>query len=194
MFQFRSQMDALKEEKECYEELIANNQEKIDDLQSKVSQLESTLETCSATKTNLEDERNRLIQQISFYENQDHSGSDGELKSLTDKLNHLEAVNSDLNRQMESYSQNVNSLEEERNRLIQQITEFESQQSNGNVDLREKLSLLETTNQDLIRQLEELKAVPKPEQVNLINLFIFQSMLFYFTFKWFVLSIIVLFS
>ena len=44
-------MDALKEEKECYEELIANNQEKIDDLQSKVSQLESTLETCSATKT-----------------------------------------------------------------------------------------------------------------------------------------------
>ena len=187
-------MDALKEEKECYEELIANNQEKIDDLQSKVSQLESTLETCSATKTNLEDERNRLIQQISFYENQDHSGSDGELKSLTDKLNHLEAVNSELNRQMESYSQNVNSLEEERNRLIQQITEFESQQSNGNVDLREKLSLLETTNQDLIRQLEELKAVPKPEQVNLINLFIFQSMLFYFTFKWFVLSIIVLFS
>jgi chromosome segregation ATPase len=161
-------MDALKEEKEGLEELIANNQEKIDDLQSKVTQLESTLETCSVAKNSLEEERNRLIQQISFYETQDHSGSQVELKSLTDKLNHLEAVNSDLNRQMESYSQNMNSLEEERNRLIQQITEFESQQSSGNVDLREKLTLLETTNQDLIRQLEELKAIPKPDKVNLI--------------------------
>jgi len=158
-------MDALKEEKEGLEELIANNQEKIEDLQTKVTQLESTLETYSTTKNNLEEERNRLIQQISFLENQDHTGSEVELKSLTDKLNHLETINSDLNRQMESYSLNMNSLEEERNRLIQQITEFESQQSNGNVDLREKLSLLETTNQDLIRQLEEFKAIPKPDQV-----------------------------
>jgi chromosome segregation ATPase len=164
-------MDALKEEKEGLEELIANNQEKIEDLQTKVTQLESTLETYSTTKNNLEEERNRLIQQISFFENQDHTGSEVELKSLTDKLNHLETINSDLNRQMESYSLNMNSLEEERNRLIQQITEFESQQSNGNVDLREKLSLLETTNQDLIRQLEELKAIPKPDQVKLNTLF-----------------------
>ena len=158
-------MDSLKEEKEGLEELIANNQEKIDHLQTKVNELESHLESCSIVKTSLEDEKNRLVQQISFYESQSKSDSDEAVKSLSDKLVNLESANLELNRQMESYTDNVKHLEEERNRLIQQISEFASRSTTEDVDnLKEKLSNLESANQDLNRQLEELKASEQKQQ------------------------------
>jgi chromosome segregation ATPase len=158
-------MDSLKEEKEGLEELIANNQEKIDHLQTKVNELESHLESCSIVKTSLEDEKNRLVQQISFYESQSKSDSDEAVKSLSDKLVNLESANLELNRQMESYTDNVKHLEEERNRLIQQISEFASRSTTEDVDnLKEKLSNLESANQDLNRQLEELKASKQQQQ------------------------------
>ena len=160
-------MDSLKEEKEGLEELIANNQEKIDHLQTKVTELESHLESCSVVKSGLEDERKRLIQQISFFESQSRSDSDEAVKSLSEKLVNLESANVDLNRQMESYAINVRNLEEERNRLIQQISEFASHSTKEDVDnLKEKLSNLESANQDLNCQLEELKTSKQQAPVN----------------------------
>jgi chromosome segregation ATPase len=169
-------MDSLKEEKEGLEELIANNQEKIDHLQTKVNELESHLESCSIVKTSLEDEKNRLVQQISFYESQSKSDSDEAVKSLSDKLVNLESANLELNRQMESYTDNVKHLEEERNRLIQQISEFASRSTTEDVDnLKEKLSNLESANQDLNRQLEELKASEQKQQ-DQVNIMQFRTL------------------
>ena len=160
-------MDALKEEKEGLEELLTTNQEKIEHLQTKVAELESNLESCSSTKSNLEDERNRLSEQISFYENQTRFDSNLAVQSLSDKLANLEVANAELNRQLETHALNVGNLEEERNRLIRQINEFESQSTHDQVDLREKLSSLESRNVDLIRQLDELNAAKErlPQQV-----------------------------
>ena len=160
-------MDALKEEKEGLEELLTTNQEKIEHLQTKVAELESNLETCSSTKSNLEDERNRLSEQISFYENQTRFDSNLAVQSLSDKLANLEVANAELNRQLETHALNVGNLEEERNRLIRQINEFESQSTHDQVDLREKLSSLESRNVDLLRQLDELNAAKEtlPQQV-----------------------------
>jgi len=169
-------MDSLKEEKEGLEELIANNQEKIDHLQTKVNELESHLESCSIVKTSLEDEKNRLVQQISFYESQSKSDSDEAVKSLSDKLVNLESANLELNRQMESYTDNVKHLEEERNRLIQQISAFASRSTTEDVDnLKEKLSNLESANQDLNRQLEELKASEQKQQ-DQVNIMQFRTL------------------
>ena len=160
-------MDALKEEKEGLEELLTTNQEKIEHLQTKVAELESNLESCSSTKSNLEDERNRLSEQISFYENQTRFDSNLAVQSLSDKLANLEVANAELNRQLETHALNVGNLEEERNRLIRQINEFESQSTHDQVDLREKLSSLESRNVDLLRQLDELNAAKEtlPQQV-----------------------------
>ena len=160
-------MDALKEEKEGLEDLLTTNQEKIEHLQTKVAELESNLETCSSTKSNLEDERNRLSEQISFYENQTRFDSNIAVQSLSDKLANLEVANAELNRQLETHALNVGNLEEERNRLIRQINEFESQSTHDQVDLREKLSSLESRNVDLLRQLDELNAAKErlPQQV-----------------------------
>jgi predicted nuclease with TOPRIM domain len=43
-------LDSLKEEKEGLEELLTTNQEKIDQLQTKVEELEANIETCSTTR------------------------------------------------------------------------------------------------------------------------------------------------
>ena len=163
----------MKEEKEGLEELLAANQEKIDQLQSKVVQLESTLESFSTVKIGLEEERNRLTQQIAWHESQQLqtiSGSDEAIKSLTDQLANLESANSDLNRQAESFAANAKDLEEERNRLIQKISEFETQvREDGNdvEELKIKLVGLESANKQLHLQLEELKSTKtEPIQVN----------------------------
>jgi len=164
-------MDAIKEEKEGLEELLANNQEKIEQLQPKVVQLESNLESCSTVKTGLEEERNRLIQQITWQESQLQtvSGSDEAIKSLTDQLANLESANADLNIQVENFATNAKALEDERNRLIQQVSDFESRLQDGaNVDeLKKKLEGLESANQQLHQQLEELKSTKtEPTQVS----------------------------
>jgi chromosome segregation ATPase len=93
-------MDTLKEEKEGLEELIANNQDKMDQLTAKVSELESSLESCSVAKSELEADRGRMLQQIASYEDEAMSQSDADMKSAAEKLAHLESANADLNLQV----------------------------------------------------------------------------------------------
>jgi chromosome segregation ATPase len=77
---------------------------------------------------------------------------------------------------MESCTDNVKHLEEERNRLIQQISEFASRSTTEDVDnLKEKLSNLESANQDLNRQLEELKASEQKQQ-DQVNIMQFRTL------------------
>ena len=113
------------------------------------------------------------LQQIAWHESQQLqtiSGSDEAIKSLTDQLANLESANSDLNRQAESFAANAKDLEEERNRLIQKISEFETQVREGGNDVEElkiKLVGLESANKQLHLQLEELKSTKtEPIQVN----------------------------
>jgi len=154
----------MKEEKEGLEELLASNQEKIDQLQTKVADLESNLESCSSIKVSLEEEKDQLVQKLSWLEGQSNANADSAVKSLTDQLSQLESMNADLNHQVETFSANAKGLEDERNRLLQQLTEFESRAQDTSVveGLRLKLEELESANASLRQQLEELKP-PQPD-------------------------------
>ena len=157
----------MKEEKEGLQELLTTNQEKIDQLQSEVSKLESNLQSFSAIKSNLEDEKGQLTQQLSWLEGQSKADSEAAMKSLTDQLSRLESMNADLNLQVETFSANAKALEDERNRLLEQLTEFESSAKDAaDIEgLKQKLEELESTNKSLRQQLDELKtAHPDPAQ------------------------------
>ena len=163
----RSQFDSLKEEKEGLEELLTSNQEKIDQLRSKVADLESNLESCSTVKISLEEEKGQLVQQLSWLEGQSKVDSDAAVKSLTDQLSHLESMNADLNLQVETFSASAKGLEDERNRLLQQLSEFETSAKDASAveGLKMKLEELESINRSLRQQLDELKSThPDPVQ------------------------------
>ena len=157
----------MKEEKEGLEELLTSNQEKIDQLRSKVADLESNLESCSTVKMSLEEEKNQLIQQLSWLEGQSKVDSDAAVKSLTDQLSRLESMNADLNLQVETFSASAKGLEDERNRLLQQLSEFETSAKDASAveGLKMKLEELESINRSLRQQLDELKSThPDPVQ------------------------------
>lgn len=157
----------MKEEKEGLEELLTSNQEKIDQLRSKVADLESNLESCSTVKISLEEEKNQLVQQLSWLEGQSKVDSDAAVKSLTDQLSHLESMNADLNLQVETFSASAKGLEDERNRLLQQLSEFETSAKDASAveGLKMKLEELESINRSLRQQLDELKSAhPDPVQ------------------------------
>ncbi len=73
---------------------------------------------------------------------------------------------------MENFAASAKNLEEERNRLIQQVSDFESRAEDATVveDLKKKLDDLESANRHLRQQLEELKlSVPDQTQVITCN-------------------------
>ena len=162
----------MKEEKEGLEELLTSNQEKIDQLRSKVADLESNLESCSTVKISLEEEKNQLVQQLSWLEGQSKVDSDAAVKSLTDQLSHLESMNADLNLQVETFSASAKGLEDERNRLLQQLSEFETSAKDASAveGLKMKLEELESINRSLHQQLDELKSThPDPVQAKVCS-------------------------
>ena len=162
----------MKEEKEGLEELLTSNQEKIDQLRSKVADLESNLESCSTVKISLEEEKGQLIQQLSWLEGQSKVDSDAAVKSLTDQLSHLESMNADLNLQVETFSASAKGLEDERNRLLQQLSEFETSAKDASAveGLKMKLEELESINRSLRQQLDELKSThPDPVQAKVCS-------------------------
>ena len=89
------------------------------------------------------------------------------MKSLTDQLSHLESMNADLNLQVETFSASAKGLEDERNRLLQQLSEFETSAKDASAveGLKMKLEELESINRSLRQQLDELKLTqPDPVQ------------------------------
>jgi regulator of replication initiation timing len=73
---------------------------------------------------------------------------------------------------VENFAASAKNLEEERNRLIQQVSDFESRAEDATVveDLKKKLDDLESANRHLRQQLEELKlSVSDRTQVSTCN-------------------------
>ena len=115
----------------------------------------------------MEEEKGQLIQQLSWLEGQSKVDSDAAVKSLTDQLSHLESMNADLNLQVETFSASAKGLEHERNRLLQQLSEFETSAKDASAveGLKMKLEELESINRSLRQQLDELKSThPDPVQ------------------------------